>query len=173
MAIGRILNIGSASGGGEGLYPDKQYLYDNGTEYIDFLRQTNGIPTTSGSHVAYNYVSFESNYFKIGICGGGNTGNSADGIYTAYPIDITHYKQLIMNVNNTSPTISLDVSDLSGEYYVFVGYYTNSSGKYPKVGIKKTISRTDDGKYIILPSVGVGSNTEVTWMSIYSIYFTK
>lgn len=91
-------------------------LYDNGIQYVQF----------DFGHVwrynSYSYKDSVAEGTSINITGASSAGASVTG--TTDLVDITDYNYLIFEITNNSANLTLEVniSDLSGKYYIGMGY---------------------------------------------------
>ena len=119
-------------------------LYSNGVQYVPF----------DFGHIwrynSYSYKNSEAEETRIKINGASSAGSCVTG--TSNKVDITEYKYLVYEVTNNSEPITLevDISDLSGEYYIGFGYryadkavvYGVTSTKNIGTGAVKTLKKS-------------------------------
>lgn len=91
-------------------------LYDNGVQNVQF----------DFGHVwrynSYSYKNSVAEETSINITGTSNAGSSVTG--TTNTVNITDYNTLVFEVTNNSVamTLEVDISDLTGSYYIGFGY---------------------------------------------------
>lgn len=91
-------------------------LFADGVQYVpfDFAH--------TWRYNSYSYRDSELEETDIKIYGNSSAGSSVTG--TTNVIDITDYNTLVYEVTNdsVSMTLEVDISDLSGEYYIGIGF---------------------------------------------------
>lgn len=122
--------IRSLGSGGGGSQPSKIFLYKNG---VDNITLTGGL-TDSGFSWHHSYtnggvISFNSTDIMLAVT---NQGSRYKMFGTATAIDLTRFKSVIVNYtcNNIDGTSSLDVTTLTGQYYIgcVVDYVNSANG---------------------------------------------
>lgn len=118
-------------------------LYDNGVQNVQF----------DFGHVwrynSYSYKDSVAEETSINITGTSSAGSSVTGTSSVY--DITDYNTLVFEVTNNSVamTLEVDISDLTGSYYIGFGYryadkevvYGVTSSKNIGTGSVRTIKK--------------------------------
>ncbi len=110
-----IRSLGSGGGGGQ---PSQIFLYKNG---VDNTTLTGGLTDSGFSwHSSYTnggVIEFNSDNIRVAVT---NQGTRYKMFGTAAAVDLTRFKSIIVNYtcNNVEGTSSLDVTTLTGQYYI-------------------------------------------------------
>ena len=91
-------------------------LFENGVQYVPFDFEH------TWRYNSYSYKDSELEETDIKVYGNSSAGSSVTG--TNRVIDITDYNTLVYEVTNNSVpiTIEIDISDMSGSYYIGIGF---------------------------------------------------